>query len=304
MSLGAWKWVSGILSLLLLTVPVGYSWLVVTGVPAESWSWWHQLVATFFSVAFTAAIAVWLFAWQTGRITADRQKELRASQIIGIFDTWNLLGDENLKTIELPDGTEEKVLLTYLQTTIYEESIRSGLFGTAETMTLSRLSAAIHIYNNNVSQLMPVLRSLNAEGEVSDKLIERCREDIYSIQDARQTVVDAGQNLINLWSLKEVRAALAVADPDSREERDPRVAQIVEQHLPKLTPAGWKADLHNKLQKAEEAAEAGDHEAVRGLLDDAIVEAREMANTDKISESEAEGFISIVNRAKGELRVS
>lgn len=301
MSLGAWKWLSGVVALLLLVCPLIYSRLVFIRAPDEGWAWLHQLVGTFFSVAFASAVAVWLYTWQTEKNSADRQMELRAAQLISIFDTWDLLGDDHLQNVELPDGSEEKVLMTFLQTTIYDESIRSGLFGTAETMALSRLSAAVHIYNGRVERLLPVLKSIEEDEDAPSKLVEKWCGELHGVQDARQLVVTAGENLMKSWTLREVQDASTLAAPDSRQESDPRVARLVEQHLPKITPAGYKAGLYTKLERVEEMATEGDYEAADGLLDEVIAEARSLSG-DKISTEEAEHFIATVNKVKVSLK--
>ncbi len=301
MSLRVWKWLSGVVAFLLLVCPLIYSRLVFVRAPEEGWAWLHQLVGTFFSVAFASAVAVWLYTWQTEKNSADRRNELRAAQLIGIFDSWDRLGDDHLQGVELPDGTEEKVLLTFVQTTIYDESIRSGLFGAAETLKLSRLSAVIHLYNSRVERLLPVLKSVQEEEDASSTLVEKWRDEMHGVQDARQLVVSAGENLMKSWTLREVRAALAIAEPDSREDPDPMVEKLVEDALPKITPAGYKAGLHEKLEHAKEAALGGDQEAAHRVLDEAIAEAQRMSG-DVISTKDAQEFIASVNDAKKSLK--
>lgn len=301
MSLKVWKWVSGLASFLLLICPLVYSRLVFIRAPEEGWSWLHQLVGTFFSVAFASAVAVWLYTWQTEKNSSDRRKELRAAELIGVFDAWDRLGDDHLQEVELPDGTKEKVLLTFLQTTVYDESIRSGLFGAAETFTLSRLSSVIHLYNGRVERLLPVLKSIGKEGDAPNSLVEEWRSEIHGVQDARQLIVTAGENLMKLWTFAEIRAALDVTEPNSRDDADPRVEQIVENALPKITPAGYKAGLYDRLEHAKQAASESDHEAAGRFLDEAITEAQSMSGT-VIRDEDAQQFIGTVDKARESLK--
>jgi hypothetical protein len=209
-SLRAWKWISGLVALLLLTIPAAYTWWVFARVPSDVWAWGHQLVATFFSVAFTGAIAVWLYAWQTEKANAARKMELRIAQYIGIFNIWDQLRDANLQDADFPDGSVGKVLLTFLQPTIYEESIRSGLFGASETALLSRLIGAIHVYNDSVTSFLPLAKSFPSEDKehVDSKRVELLRSTIGTIQGNRETVVEVRKALLSLWSFEELRACL------------------------------------------------------------------------------------------------
>lgn len=270
-----------------------------TAAPEQSWAWWHQFIATFFSVAFAGSVAVWLYCWQTGKASIDRRRALRAAQIIGIFDMWNLLDDNNLQTVKLPDSSEAKVLLTYLQPAIYEESLRSGLFGTAEAMILSRLSTIMHLYNDSVQRLLPILKSIEGtdSNDVDSKRIEEIRDEIDTVLDNRETVVEAGKNLINLWSLKEVRRALAGPNPSQREHSDPRVAYLVEEHLPKILPPSYKAGILAKLDQAHEAFEASDIDTARKLLDEVIEEAQNLRDN-KITAESADAFITSAKEAR------
>jgi len=280
MSLRAWKYTAGVFSLFLLAVPVAYSWMIFTRVPAQNWDWWNQLAATFFSVAFAAAVGVWLYSWQTERANADRRNELRAAQVIGIFDMWDLLDDNNLQTVPLPDGTEAKVLLTYLQPMVYEESVKSGLFDASEAMTLSRLSAAMYIYNSRTQSVPPLIEAMESaeDGTPKSKLAENVRDEIDSVLKSRQTVVEAGKKLVTAWSLKEMRKALDIASPDE-EDPDPRVVAIVEDHLPKVLPPSYSAGIKANLDNAREAAERGDTEAAHGFIDEAIRETQEVRDS-------------------------
>jgi len=256
-------------------------------------------VATFFSVAFAGAVAVWLYAWQTGKANADKKTELRAAQIIGIFDMWNLLDDKNLQTVKLPDGSEAKVLLTFLQPGIYDESVRSGLFGTAEAMTMSRLSAIMHIYNTSAQRLLPILKAIEAVGgkEVDRDRIEELRDEIDTMLVNRQKVVEAGRNLITLWTLKEVRKAPAVANPSDREEADPRVSHMIEEHLPKILPPSYMMGITTKLSQAKEAAAGGDTDAALGLVNEIIEEAQRLRD-DKITSESADELITVAKEAR------
>lgn len=301
MSFRAWLWVSGICAVLLSLIPVAYTWLVFTRVPAEKWSWGHQYVATFFSVGFAFAVGVWLYSWQAKRSTADRILQLRAMQITDVFNTWELIGDEHLQTVELPDGSKESVVLTFLQPAIYEDSVKSGLFGVEETLILSRLSAISHVYNDSVQSLMPVLKIVGhmEENEVGTKHIEELRGALHNVQGKREEVVNGGEKLLKLWTLREVRKALAVGKIGSRENPDARVVQLIDDHLPKMTPPSYKATLYAKLEEARIADELNDDTAVCALLDEIIEEANALSG-DKIDADDADEVIAAVEEAKEE----
>lgn len=275
--------------------------VVVVADEAKLLDWFIQIAATTVAALLAVAGGIWLYTWQTEKNSANRKKELRAAQLIGIFDAWDLVHDEHLQDIDLPDGTQEKVLLTFLQTTIYDESIRSGLFGTAETLKLSRLSAAIQLYNGRAERLLPVLKSIGDNEDAPSKLVEKWRDEIHSVQDARQLVVTAGENLMKSWTFEEFGAALDASEPNSRDEVDPLVEKLVEEALPKITPAGYKAGLQEKLVRAQEAAAEGDHEAADRFLDEAIAEAQDMSG-DVISAEDAQEFIETVHKAKKSLK--
>jgi FimV-like protein len=118
------------------------------------------------------------------------------------------------------------------------------------------------------------------------------------VLDRRETVVEAGKNLINLWSLKEVRKALAGPNPSERENSDPRVAYLVEEHLPNILPPSYKAGILAKLDQAHEAFEArGDIDTARELLDEVIEEAQ-ILRDNKITAESADAFITSAKEAR------
>jgi len=281
------------IALLLLTILAGYTWWVSDNAPAEIWSWGHQLIATFFSVAFTAATAVWLYTWQTEKANVARKTELKNAQYIGIFNIWDQLKDANLQDADLPDGSVERVLLTFLQSTIFEESIRSGLFGPQDTALLSRLVGAIHAYNNSVTSFLPLAKSFTSEDKehVDRKQVEQLRNLIDTIQGNRETVVEVSKGLLSLWSIKELSAASAAAD--TGDEPDPRIAELVAQIQEenfRISPGGYKGALYAKLEEAKVAA-AGDREAACASLNDVIKEVQDLSNK-MITPEEAEQLTS------------
>ncbi len=179
-----------------------YTWLVFTKAPDEIWSWGHQFVATFFSVGVAFAIGAWLYVRQTSRSTADRRRDLRAALLITIFDIRDLVDDRNIKTVRLPDGSEEKVLPTFLQPTIFEEAMRSVLFGASETMILSRMAALTQIYNGKATRFMETYSALQArsEDQADSATVEQLRSQLYAVQDDVQEVVKGCENLMKTWA--------------------------------------------------------------------------------------------------------
>jgi hypothetical protein len=316
------KWISGLAALLLLAMLAVYSVLVTTVATSEAWAWGHQLVATFFSVAFTAAAAIWLYEWQSERASNARKTELRNAQYIGVFTIWDQLKDANLQDADLPDGSVERVLLTFLQPTIFEESIRSGLFGAHDTAHLSKLVGSIRAYNESVVRFLPVARSftsfdrenLSNLGEAAGALaagqlihtpqdlarVEVARNMIYEIQDARETVVEVSKRLLSMWSIEELRVA---SDAASRgQEANPDIAQLVaeiQEESFKISPGGYKGALYAKLEEAKEAATT-DRNSACASLEELVEEARVLSNK-KITPEEAERFISEVHAARKDL---
>jgi hypothetical protein len=304
-SLRAWQWIAGLFALLLLVIPAGYTWAVLDKAPSDVWSWWHQFVATFFSVAFTGAIAVWLYAWQTAKATVARKLELRIAQYIGIFNIWDQLKDANLEDADLPDGSVEKVLLTFLQPTIFEESIRSGLFGASETALLSRLAGAIHVYNDSVVGFVTHAKSFTSEDKehMDSKRVEALRNTIHMIQANRETVVEVSKSLLSRWSIEELSAANAAAD--SSQEPDPGIAQLIaeiQEENFRISPEGYKDALYTRLDKSKEAA-AEDTESACASLDEIIKEAQDLSDKE-ITPEEANQLISATKAAKKELGCS
>jgi len=303
-SLRAWQWIAGLFALLLLGILAGYTWVVLDRVPSEVWSWWHQLIATFFSVAFTGVIAVWLYAWQTAKATAARRMELRIAQYTGIFNIWDQLKDADLQDADLPDGSVEKVLLTYLQPAIFEESIRSGLFGASETAMLSRLAGAIHVYNDSVIGFVTSVKSFTPEDKehMDSKQVEAVRNTIHMIQANRESVVDVSSSLLSRWSIEELTAAIEAAD--SGQEPDPGIARLIaeiQEEVFGASPGGYKDELYTRLEKSKEAAE--DTESACASLDEIIEEAQDLSDK-KITPEEANQLISATIAAKKELGCS
>lgn len=305
MSLRAWQWIAGLFALLLLGILAGYTWVVLDRVPSEVWSWWHQLIATFFSVAFTGVIAVWLYAWQTAKATAARRMELRIAQYTGIFNIWDQLKDANLQDADLPDGSVEKVLLTYLQPAIFEESIRSGLSGASETAMLSRLAGAIHVYNDSVIGFVTSVKSFTSEVKehMDSKRVEAVRNTIHMIQANRESVVDVSSSLLSRWSIEELTAAIEAAD--SGQEPDPGIARLIaeiQEEVFGASPRDYKDELYTRLEKSKEAA-AEDTESACASLDEIIEEAQDLSDK-KITPEEANQLISASIAAKKELGCS
>lgn len=262
-------------------------------------------MSVFFSVAFAFAVAVWLYAWQTEKANSGRKEELRAAQVISVFDTWDRLNDSNLQTAELPDGSEVRVLLTQLQPIVFEESIKSGLFGTSETLIMSRLTALIHIYNNAVQSLMPLVKEVGSAPveSVDEKRLDHLRSEIDSVLEHREKVVEAGRRMLERWSLKDLRKALALANEGDQEEVDPRVAQLVEDALPKVSPPSYKAAIYEQMDKAREAFEAGDRKSASQHLDDAAEEVQKLRDS-KITDGSAEDLLAAIASAKESLETS
>ena len=224
------------LSIAFIALAVGvalYTWQVSTRGPEDLSLWTNQLVAAVVSAGFALVVGFTLYRIQRRATNADRKRELRVAILISTFDTWDKLGDDKLQYPELPDGTTEKVLLTFLQPTIFEEAIRSGLFGAAETLAMSRQAAILHIYNDRVQRCLQALKTPTDEQD-GDERARDLHAAVDGVQEARADVVDAGRRVLILWTAKELKKASARTGEDRKE--DPRVVQIVEQHLPKLSP--------------------------------------------------------------------
>jgi hypothetical protein len=290
-----YTWLSGVLAVLLLGVAL-YTYQVSMRGPEELSRWTNQLVATCLSAGLALVMGFTLYSIQRRATSADRKHELRGAILINIFDTWDKLDDRNLQYPELPDGTTEKVLLTFLQPSIFEEAIRSGLFGAPETLSLSRQAAIIHIYNDRAQRCLQMLGSAASDADGSFRA-ENMRDSIDGVQQARETVVDAGRRLLILWTASELKGASARIKGDRKE--DPRVVQIIEQHLPKLSSVSYEAGIQAKLDKAEEAAEAKDFEVACGRLDDIVYEVRELAQN-KIKAEDAKRLIEEAERLREE----
>lgn len=216
-----------------------------------------------------------------------------------IFDAWDLLDDRHLQSVQLPNGSEAQVLLTFLQPGIYEDAFKSGLFSADEAISLARLAAIINLYNNTVQRIFPVIRSLEKEDNTGEdgKRAKEIQAEIDAVLENREQIIEAGKNLVNRWTLKEVRRAMDVARPGEREKPDPRVEQIIEGRIPDITSPSFKAGIHEKTQHAQEALKAGDLEASREYLDEAIKEAQNMRG-DEISENDADELIAQLGEAK------
>lgn len=287
-----YTWSLGTLTILLFGVVAVYTYQVSTRGPEELSRWTNQLVATFVSAGFALIVGFMLYRIQRSATNADRKHELRGAILINVFDTWDKLGDDNLQCPELPDGTTEKVLLTFLQPTIFEEAIRSGLFDAAETLAMSRQAAIVHIYNDRAQRCMQLLRSPTGDVD-DDQRAKDLHDAIDGVQEAREKMVDAGRRLLSLWTVNEFKEASARTEGDRKE--DPKVVRIIEQHLPKLSPVSYKAGIQAKLDEAKEAVEAKDFEAARDLLDDIVEEVRELAQN-KIKAEDAERLIEEAQR--------
>jgi hypothetical protein len=283
-------------AILLLAIPTGYTWFVYKNVPWEMWAWGHQFVATFFSVAVAFAIGIWLYRLQQRWDAEGKRRQLRAALLITIFDIRDLVKDENIKTIPLPDGSEEKVLLTFLQPTIFEEAMRTGLFGAGETLTLSRMAALTQLYNNKVATLLETHSALQTrdEAEVEDATVEHLRDKIYAVQDDVQEIVTGCENLMKSWSFKQLRQAMDAATADDREETDPKVELLVDEIQLRVTPPGYKAGLYAKFWEVEDKLKAGDSEDAHTLIDSLIEEIHKIPKT-RVTPEEEQRLIKTVN---------
>ena len=254
-------------------------------------------------MAFTAAVAIWLYEWQSERTARARRTELRTAQYISIFNMWDQLKDANLQSADLPDGSKEKVLLTFLQPTIFEESIRSGLFGANDTALLSRLVGSIRAYNDSVSSFVTFAKSVPSMDRIKTatgwdvQQRDTLRNMIYTIQENRENVVDVSKRLLSTWPFEELSVAIAAAD--SGHEADPNVAQLIagiQEENFKISPGGHKAALYAKLEEAKETAKR-DAAAACASLTDLATEAQALADK-KITPEEAERLISEVQATK------
>jgi hypothetical protein len=299
----AWHLISIFIALLLLALPVWYTWFIYTNDRREMWSWGHQFVATFFSVGIAFAIGIWLYALQQRWDAAGKRKQLRAALIITIFDIRDLLKDENIKTVPLPDGSTEKVLLTFLQPTIFEEAMRSGLFGASETFALSRTAALIQLYNSKNQRLLETYSALetrSSEGEVDDATVEHLRGQIYAVQDDVQQIVTGCENIMKSWSFKQLNEALNAGTEHDREDIDPKVELLIEQFQLRVTPPGYKAGVYTKLWEIEDNIKAGNQGATHTLIDDLIKEINDIPKT-RITPEEEQALIKTANDLREEL---
>jgi hypothetical protein len=302
-SLKAWVWISGTGAILLLAIPAVYTWVVWKRAYWELWSWGHQFVATFFSVGFAIAIGIWLYAWQTKKTTADKKRDLRAAILINIFDTWDRLDDRHLQSVKLPNGSEEKIVLTIVQPTVFEEAIRSGLFKATETFYLSRLAAMMHIYHDRAQRFAQVhklpLHSTDGD-QIDDNRVEELRSAIDGVQEARSKIAVAGENLLKLWSFDQLKEALDISKASDEAKEDPRVALIIRNALPEISPVSYLAPLDAKLGEVEEAIESGDAETACTLLHEIITDAQDLSN-DTVRAGDVEQLITQVNQLRKDL---
>jgi hypothetical protein len=288
MSLRYWLWLSIGIVLVCLALLGGYTYLVFVMVPQDFWSWAHQFVATFSSVVLALAISVWLYAWQTSRATADRKRDLRVAVLIAIFDLKDLVSEDKTKTVTLPDGSEEKVVLTRMQPTIFEEAVRSGLFGASETFLLSRLSALAELYNMKTIRFLETYSGHRVSGveHADDAFVEELRRQIHAIQGDLMEAADGCEDLMKRWSFAELKEAIDIAAAGTEDETDPRVEQLVRTIRFRVNPPGNTAGLYDKLWGIEDAATSGDRETACTLADGLIEEVRAMSeNGDASGES-------------------
>ena len=300
MSLRSWLWLSVGMMLVCLALLSGYTYLVHLLVPQDFWSWAHQFVATFSSVVLALAISVWLYAWQTSRATADRKRDLRVAILIAIFDLKDLVSEDKTKIVTLPDGSEEKVVLTRMQPTIFEEAVRSGLFGASETFLLSRLSALAELYNMKTVRFLETYSGHRVSGaeRADDAFVEELRRQIHAIQEDLMEAAKGCEDLMTRWSFAELKEAIDIAASGSEYETDPRVAQLVRTMRFRVPPPGDTAGLYRKLWGIEDAAASGDRETACTLADDLIEEVRTMSVNGEDSGEKAESLITPVEQIK------
>jgi hypothetical protein len=296
---GAWLGLSAGAAFALLVATIAYTWLVFVRAPGEIWSWWHELVATLFSVGLAFTIGVWLYAWQTNTSDADRKLDLRVLLITSVFDIWDRVDDKYLRKLELPDGSGEKVLITHLEPTVFEEGIRSGLFDSTEHLALFRLSLLVHLYNDAVTRLLPVYSSLRfTNGTRTDlKRVVELRELATEIQQYRVEIVQAGQNLLKHWSFDEFQEAmLKLNEPDSGKIPDQRVVEMIMQAQPKVSPMDFTASAYDKFHRALQEVNKGNLEVACELLMEGSKSVKSLVAEGRITNELAQSVISEINQ--------
>ena len=124
-----------------------------------------------------------------------------------VFNTRALLDEKNLKTQTLPQGPPIEVLLTVLDTTVFDEALKSGLFDPQEGLLLSRSIDNIDVYNLQIS-ILKSLATTEPTQEVGGRFYEAAHTAVAEINRARDDVLDAMKDLEDYWPTKEVREAL------------------------------------------------------------------------------------------------
>jgi hypothetical protein len=134
---------------------------------------------------------------------------------------------------------------------------------------LFRLSLLVHLYNDAVTRLLPVYSSLRFRngGSTNLKRIEELRELATEVQRYREEIVQAGQNLLKLWTFDELHEAISrFEEPESRSSPDQRVMNIVVQAQPNISSMGVTASAYDKLNRALQEVDKGNREAACKLL--------------------------------------
>ncbi len=215
---------------------------------------------------------------------------------------WDLIGDEKRVSVSLPDGTEEKIRLTILQTTLFDEAVRSGVLSASEIVTLSRVSAVIDAYNGAVQRFVSLHSSFQSTPpeNVSDELVEVLRDAIYEVENNKYEVFEGTKKVMNVWGWKEAKKALAISGAGDQKGEDSVLLSIA--NPPKVSPAGYKAGVYEKLEEVKEALVAKDTETACDLLTEIIDESQDLHRLShgRVPEEEAENLIAEAERLKKE----
>jgi hypothetical protein len=146
--------------------------------------------------------------------TRDRRRNLRLLLVVQVVETRDRLHERYIASAKLHDDSIGNVVLTSLNSSIFDEAIKSGLFSPEETLLMSRAIGAIDVYNLHATRFQS-LPEIPAAGE-EEAQAKAERTVISSVMQARDQVLKAMDNIYDQWPAREVHEAVKAHEQRGR----------------------------------------------------------------------------------------
>ena len=144
------------------------------------------LLATFVGALLAAAVGVWLFNYQSSRNDERRSQQLLASLAAELHATIDFLESKPLTRVLPPEGCEEEaveVVVTSLEPTACEESIRSAVLTPQDVFNLTHLARVMRSYTLEANLLESIITGPRTDSGVARRTYE-VAQDVKNFQSS------------------------------------------------------------------------------------------------------------------------